>query len=93
MYEALRGFGILQLPGVSTLKTFTSFNSECAGFSEERLAYARQQYDALIDERRSAGGRLGRVPFSDGILIFDEVKVGLKVHYHAKTGKLIGLAM
>ena len=25
--------------------------------------------------------------------MFDEVKIGLKVHYHAKTGKLVGLAM
>ena len=74
-YEALRGFGILQLPGVSTLKTFTSFNLENPGFSEERLA---------------AGGK---VPFSEGILVFDEVKVGLKLHYHAKTGQFIGLAM
>ncbi len=27
------------------------------------------------------------------ILIFDEVKVGLKLHHHAKSGKLLGLAM
>ncbi len=33
------------------------------------------------------------VPFNEGILIFDEVKVGVKVHYHAKTGRFIGLAM
>ena len=33
------------------------------------------------------------MPFSEGILIFDEVKVGLKLLYHAKTGKLLGLAM
>ena len=30
-------------------------------------------------------------PFSEGILIFDEEKVGSKVHY--QTPKLIGLAM
>ena len=33
------------------------------------------------------------VPFSEGVLIFDEVKVGLKVHYHGKSGKLISRAM
>lgn len=38
-------------------------------------------------------GQLERVPLSEGFLIFDEVKVGVKVHYHAKTGRLIGLAM
>ena len=72
---------------MSTVKTFTSFNLEKPGFSEERLAYARKQYDRMCDEKRAAGEK---VP---GILIFDEVKVGLKLHYHAKTGKLLGLAM
>ena len=89
-YEALRGFGILQLPGVSSLKTFTSFNVETPGFNEERLAYARRQYNAMVREKEELGEP---APFSEGILIFDEVKVGLKVHYHAKTQKLIGLAM
>ena len=64
-YEALCGFGILQLPGVSTLKTFTSFNLENLGFSEERLAHARKQYDRMCEERLAAGGK---VPFSEGIL-------------------------
>ena len=89
-YEALRGFGILQLPGVSTLKSFTSFNIGNCGFSEEQMAYARQQYDKMVSEKKAAGER---VPFCEGILVFDEVKVGLKVHYHAKTGKFVGLAM
>ena len=84
-YEALRGFGILQLPGISTLKTFTSFNLENAGINEERLAHARKQYDEMVKEKRASGAR---VPFSEGILILDEVKVGLKVHYHAKIGKM-----
>ena len=86
-YEALRGFGILQLPGVSALKTFTSFNIGNSGFSEEQMAYARQQYDKMVKEKQAAGER---VPFSEGILVFDEVKVGLKVHYHVKTGKFVG---
>ena len=89
-YEALRGFGILQLPGVSTLKTFTSFNVDNSGFNEDQLSYAREQYDRMVAEKKAAGEL---VPFSEGILVFDEVKVGLKVHYHAKTGKFVGLAM
>ena len=44
----------------------------------------------MIEEKRVAGSVL---PFSEGILIFDEVKIGAKIHYHAKTGKFIGLAM
>ena len=89
-YEALKGFGILQLPGVSTLNTFTSFNVEAPGLNEERLAHARWQYDAMVREK---GELRVPAPFSEGILIFDEVKVGTKVHYHAKTQKLIGMAM
>ena len=41
-------------------------------------------------EKQATGAR---VPFFEGILILDEVKVGLKVHYHAKMGKLVGLTM
>ena len=89
-YEALWGFGILNLPCVSSLKAFTSFNLETPGFNEERLAHARKQYDQMTKEKHIAGEL---TPLSEGILIFDEVKVGSKVHYHAKTGKLIGLAM
>ena len=42
VYEALRGFGILQLPGISLLKSFASFNIGNCGFSEEQMAFARQ---------------------------------------------------
>ena len=34
---------------MSSLKSFTGFNLEKAGFSEERLVYARQQYDKMIE--------------------------------------------
>lgn len=82
--------GILQLPSISTLKGFTSFNVEQAGFSEERISYAGKQYDKMMEAKCSAKEV---VPFNMGILIFDEVKVGMKVHYHAKTGTFIGLSM
>ena len=39
-YEAVKGMGILQLPSISALKAFTSFNVEQAGFSEECLSHA-----------------------------------------------------
>ncbi len=84
-YDALKGFGILQLPSVSTLKSYTSYTSFNTGVSEERLGFARKQYDAMVAQKHANGGK---VPFNYGILIFDEVKVGLKLHYHAKSGKL-----
>jgi len=89
-YSALCVFGILQLTSVSTLKSSTSFNVENAGLNEERIAHARKQYDAMVKEKKESG-----IPasFYEGVLVFDEVKVGAKVHYHANTQKLIGLAM
>ena len=80
------GMGVLQLPSISTLKDFTSFNVEQAGFSEEHLSHARKQYDAMMEEKLAAKKI---VLFNKGILIFDEVKV----HYHAKTGTFIGFSM
>lgn len=72
-YEALKGFGILQLPSVASLKAFTSFNVESAGVFEERLAFSRKQYDAMVEEKCCASQA---IPLSEGILVFDEVKVG-----------------
>ena len=53
-YEALKGMGILQLPSISTLKGFTSFNVEQAAFSEERISHARKQYDKMMEAKHSA---------------------------------------
>ena len=64
-YEALKGVGILQLPSVSSLKTFTSFNVKSASVSEERLAFARKQYNAMMEEKRTSGQL---VLFNEGIL-------------------------
>ena len=44
----------------------------------------------MVQEKKEAGVP---VPFSEGIRMFDEVKVGAKVHYHAKMQKLVDLAM
>ena len=60
-YEGLKGFGILQLPGISSLKSYSSFNLENPGFREERLAVARGQYQQMIDEKPTAvSPKLGR---------------------------------
>ncbi len=70
-HEAICGFGILQLLSVSTLKTFIDFNYEKPGLNEEHLRHAHTQYDEMIRGRRAAGQS---VPFSEGLLTFDEVK-------------------
>ncbi len=37
-------------PTVSTVKSFTSFNLEKPGYSEERLAHAQQMYIKIIEK-------------------------------------------
>ena len=89
-YKALRNFGILNLPCANSLWQFTGFNLETAGIHEERITHARTLYDSMVAEKKKQSQS---VPLSEGVLIFDEVKVGVKVHYHAKTGTLLGLSM
>ena len=69
-YNALRGFGILQLPCTNSLKSYTSFNLEAPGIHEERISYAREVYDSMVAEKKRKGQL---VPLSEGVLIFDEV--------------------
>ena len=51
-YQALRGFKLLQLPCVRTLKYYIDSNLESAGDSMERLQQCRVQYNALIEEKK-----------------------------------------
>ena len=51
-YQALRGFKLLQLPCVCTLKYYIDSNLEGAGDSMERLQQCRVQYNALIEEKK-----------------------------------------
>ena len=52
-YQALRGFKLLQLPCVRTLKYYyIDANLESAGDSVERLQQSRKQYVALIEEKK-----------------------------------------
>ena len=51
-YQALRGFKLLQLPCVRTLKYYIDTNLESAGNSVEWLQQSRKQYVALIEEKK-----------------------------------------
>ena len=51
-YQALRSFKLLQLPCVRTLKYYIDANLESAGDSVERLQRSREQYVALIEEKK-----------------------------------------
>ena len=71
-YSALKGFQMLQLPSVSSLKCFTSANIEKPGEIEDRLLKCREQYQKHKEETVAKGKK---EPLGEGALIVDEVKV------------------
>ena len=80
-YCPMKLWKVLEYYSFHHLKAFTSFNIEAAGISEECFAFAQSHFDAMIeghDRRR---------------YLMKSIYVGLKVHYHGKSGKLIDLAM
>ena len=79
-YEALKGFQILNLPSVASLKQFTSANKQAPGLNLPHLHDAKQTYTAYKVERKEQGFL---EPKDNGVLIFDEVKVVMKVHWNS----------
>ena len=79
-YEALKGYQILNLPSVPSLKQFTAANKQAPGLNLPHLHDAKQTYTAYKKERREQGLL---EPKDNGDLIFDEVKVVMKVHWNS----------
>ena len=73
-YQALKGFGVLQLPCKKSLQGFLSANQSEPGVNEEKIAEQIRLYDAArrVKEKK-------KKPQQKGVLIFDEVKVQSKV--------------
>ena len=89
-YETLKGVDILKLPNVSSLKAFTGSNLEAPGDIQKRLSQSYDDYQTLIQTKKEQGGKL---PIGEGALIFDEVKVAMKVSWNSRNEELVGLAM
>ena len=79
-YEALKSYQILKLPSVASLKHFTSANNQPTGLNLPHLHDAKQAYAAYKEERKEQGFLK---PKEYGGLIFDEVKVVMKVHWNS----------
>ena len=79
-YEALKSYQILKLPSVASLKHFTSANNQPTGLNLPHLHDAKQAYAAYKEERKEQGFL---EPKEYGGLIFDEVKVVMKVHWNS----------
>lgn len=79
-YEALKSYQILNLPSVASRKQFKSANNQAAGLNLAHLHDARQMYAAYKVERKEQGLP---EPKGSGVLIFDEVKVVMKLHWNS----------
>ena len=90
-YEAVKGFQLLQLPCVRTLKDYIRSNREEAGNIQQRLKVCREEYDRMVDAQKQLHSKT--VAFGEGVLIFDEVKVGLNVQWNSRNDEFIGHAM
>lgn len=86
----MKEFGILQLPCRSTLQSYVGAFLHQPGASSTCLSDQVAQY-VLSKEKAKSEGR--REPKSDGILVFDEVKVVNRLLWNSKSQRLIGLAM
>lgn len=75
-YEALKSFGVLQLPSRRSLQYFLGANTNAPGVNEKALSEQRNLYDAFCSQQKREGKK---APLYEGILIFDEVKVQNKV--------------
>jgi hypothetical protein len=89
-YRALKGFNILQLPCVNSLKSFTRANLSNPGEEGIHMSQRAMQYEALKEEKRKQGKP---PPVNEGILIFDEVKVIQKTMWNSKSNTFVGLSM
>lgn len=76
-YEALKSYQILKLPSVASLKHLTSANKQPTGLNLPHLHDAKQAYTVYKEEWKEQGFL---EPKEYGGLIFDEVKVVMKVH-------------
>ncbi len=74
-----------------TLKDYIRSNREDAGSIQQRLKVCRKEYDRMVDAQKQL--RSKTVAFGEGVLIFDEEKVGLNVQWNSRNDEFIGHAM
>ena len=90
-YKALQSFRLLQLPCVRNLKDYMRSNKEEAGSIQARLKACRDDYDKMVDTQKKLNSKT--VAFGEGVLIFDEVKVGINVQWNSRNEEFVGHAM
>ena len=88
-YEALKSFNILQLPSVSTMKTYMRANRE-VGPVYHSLQKRKRRYEDITNFKMKLNLP---VPLGEGALIFDEVKVSASIYWNAKSNKIVCQAL
>ena len=89
-YEALKNFDILQLPSRSLLQSYTGTFLHDPGTNSKCIADQVTQYVLFKAECEKQGKH---PPKSDGVLVFDEVKVACQLMWNSRSQTLTGLAM
>ena len=90
-YDALKSFGILQLPSKSSLQSFTGNFLHDPGANKSCIADQVTNY--LLFCTQLQGDETKKESKKDGVLIFDEVKVINRLMWNSRSQKLIGLCM
>ena len=70
-YEAVKGLNILNLPSRRSLESFPGLESHPPGVSHHYLCEQWKNYQAHCEKLQKGQP----IPVSEGVLIFDEVKV------------------
>ena len=89
-YDALKSFEILQLPSKATLQAYTGAFIHKPGARSKYIESQVARY-VVFKEQCRYGSK--QEPRSDGMLIFDEVKVACQLMWNSRSHQLMGLAM
>ena len=89
-YEALKSFGVLQLPCRSTLQSYTGAILHETGANSSSIESQVAQFLLHCQQRVSDGKKESK---KEGVLIFDEVKVINHLMWNSRSQTLIGLSM
>ena len=85
-YESPKSFKILALPSVSTLQDYKSMLVCGPGEVDKRLRKERELYDGIVSKavgKQKMGDENVSIPLSERSLIFDEVKVSMKIQWNS----------
>ncbi|XP_019856161.1 PREDICTED: uncharacterized protein LOC109584759 [Amphimedon queenslandica] len=89
-YDALKSFGILNLPCRSTLQSYTGAFLHGPGAHSDCIEQQVAQFVLHCQQRVLNGKQESK---KDGVLIFDEVKVISRLMWNSRSQTLIGLSM